>query len=235
MSNIILIPTYNESNNIAGIIADIRKYEKDIKIMVIDDNSPDNTAGIVKGLMETDQNISLLERKDKQGLGKAYIDALERVKKIDDIENIITMDADGSHDPKYIPEMLRLVYSYDLVIGSRYVKGGGVDNWEWYRRALSGWGNIYSRLILGIGIKDLTAGFVCFKKRLLGSLDLASFQSSGYAYQIEFKYKCLKYDKASYVEIPIIFHERKVGHSKLSLSIIIGGLLTPIKLRFLRY
>ena len=142
MSNIILIPTYNERDNIADLISRIRDYEKTAKIMVIADNSPDGTAEVVKNLMKRDPKIMLLERVKKEGLGAAYIDALSNLRKTGDIENVITMDADGSHDPKYIPGMLGKMKDYDLVVGSRYVSGGGVENWEWHRRTRSRRGNI---------------------------------------------------------------------------------------------
>ncbi|MFA6404936.1 MAG: polyprenol monophosphomannose synthase [Candidatus Paceibacterota bacterium] len=232
MSNIILIPTYNECDNIIDIISRIREYEKDILIMIIDDNSPDGTAKVVEELMIRDSRVTLFEHGRKEGLGVAYVDALNRVKTMKGIDNIITMDADGSHDPKYIHEMLKEVNNFDLIIGSRYVKGGGVENWEWYRRMLSCLGNIYSQIILGMKIKDLTAGYVCFRKSILDNINFKRFYNSGYAYQIEFKYYCVKICGASCVEVPIIFRERRKGQSKISLSIIIGGIITPIRLRF---
>lgn len=232
MSNIILIPTYNERDNIIEIVSNIREYDKDIQIMVIDDDSPDGTAEVVQGLMKQDNSILLLNRNKKEGLGAAYIDGLCRVRSMNSIDNIITMDADGSHDPKYIQYMLEAINDHDLVIGSRYIKSGGVENWSWPRKMLSYFGNIYSRAILRIGIRDLTAGFVCFRKSLLEKLDFKQFHNSGYAYQIEFKYHCVKYHKATWVEIPIIFSERREGKSKISLSIIFGGIITPIRLRF---
>lgn len=233
MKNIILIPTYNERDSIQGIIESIRSYAPLVQIMIIDDNSPDGTADLVREIMKKDNNVLLLNREKKEGLGAAYVYALKKVREIPDIENIMTMDADGSHDPKYIPIMFAKIKEKDLVVGSRYIRGGGVENWGFHRYALSAGGNIYSRIILGVGVHDLTAGFVCYKKSLLQKIDLDHLHASGYAYQIEFKYNCLR-TGCTYEEIPIIFKERRQGKSKMSMKIVIGGIITPLRLQFSR-
>lgn len=227
--DLILIPTYNEAETIGPLIRQIRVTGINARIIVIDDNSPDGTGEIVRKIADSDPAVSLLERPAKSGLGSAYVEALSKVRQMDGVQNMVTMDADGSHDPAYLQEMFRKLRDYDLVIGSRYVKGGGIEKWEWYRLFLSSLGNLYSRLILRLPIRDLTAGFVGFRRRVLDSLDLSRFDSSGYAYQIEFKYYCIK-QGWNYAEIPIIFKERRRGHSKISLAIIVGGLTMPWRL-----
>jgi dolichol-phosphate mannosyltransferase len=229
MKSVILIPTYNERSNIAELIKRIRISDPDIDLMVIDDNSPDGTAKLVKELMIKDQKLHIIERRAKDGLGEAYKEALLFLKKINRYEKIITMDGDCSHDPMYITPMLTISDKYDLVIGSRYVHGGGVECWQWYRELLSRMGNWYSCLVLGLQIHDLTSGFVCFNKNVLTKIDISKLNATGYAYQIEFKYQCLLLG-FSYSEYPIIFKERKTGSSKISISIIIGGIITPIRL-----
>ncbi len=229
MKTLILIPTYNERENILSIISDIRKIYPEIGIMVIDDNSPDGTGEVVKGLMNQDSNISILERSTKNGLGSAYVEALKNVRNMADVENVITMDADGSHDPAHLAAMLGKIKEWDVVIGSRYVNGGDTENWEWYRKLLSKWGNLYSQMILDLPVRDLTAGFVCFRRIVLDALDLDYFDSAGYAYQIEFKYYCMK-KGFRVTEIPIIFRERREGISKISTSIVWDGLILPVKL-----
>lgn len=228
--NIILIPTYNERANIAALISQIRSLHQGIMFMVIDDNSPDGTAEEVETVMKSDPLVTLLQREKKEGLGRAYIDALERVRMMPDIEHVITMDGDWSHDPIYISDLLEKAGSCDLVVGSRYVAGGGVDNWGWHRRLLSHWGNIYSAFILGVKVKDLTAGFVCFRRVVLDRIDFTRFASAGYSYQIEFKYYCIRAGFTC-AEVPIIFKERAVGKSKMSPSIVLGGIITPVRLR----
>ena len=156
MKNIILIPTYNEKENIKLIVAEIFGLLPEIKILVIDDSSPDGTAKTVRSLMERYSNLSLLERQQKTGLGDAYKDAISRVVKDKEIYSVITMDADGSHSPEYLGSFLDNIGQYDLVIGSRYIKGGGVANWENWRRYLSKFGNLYAKIFTGLAINRLT-------------------------------------------------------------------------------
>jgi dolichol-phosphate mannosyltransferase len=230
--NIVLIPTYNERENIAKIISRIRQYDAGIKIMVIDDNSPDGTKEVVKELMANDQGISILERQKKEGLGMAYIDAFNRVTSDSEPpDNIIIMDADGSHDPQCIPAMLQEIKRVDVVVGSRYVEGGGVRGWPRRREILSRFANFYCHFLLGVPISDLTAGFVCFRRKVLETIDFNRFHSLGYAFQVEFKFKAFK-SKCSFVEIPIIFEDRQKGDSKMALSIILESAFTPFRLLF---
>lgn len=234
MTDIILIPTYNEKENIKLIVAEISNILPAVKILVIDDNSPDGTATAVKFLMEKYSNLSLLERQHKTGLGDAYKDAISKVVKDKEIRSIITMDADGSHSPEYIKEFLNHIDNYDLIIGSRYVAGGGVSAWNFWRRLLSKFGNLYVRMLVASEINDLTAGFICVRREILERIDFNSIDSSGYAYQIEFKCHCLYALGAKIKEIPIIFKSRRGGESKISNQIISEGILAPWRILFKR-
>lgn len=195
--------------------------------MIVDDNSPDGTAEEVNVLKDRYKNISLLKRNKKEGLGAAYKHALVLCKTDSSIKNIVTMDADGSHDPKYIPLLLSQVKNYDLVIGSRYIAGGAIENWSPFRKSLSYFGNRYAQMFTRLPIKDLTSGFVAFRSSLLKKIPIDTISTSGYAYQIHFKYECLR-QGASYVEIPIVFREREYGQSKITFGIIVEGIITPL-------
>ncbi|PIV50749.1 dolichyl-phosphate beta-D-mannosyltransferase [Candidatus Falkowbacteria bacterium CG_4_8_14_3_um_filter_36_11] len=174
--------------------------------------------------------LSILERKKKTGLGDAYKKAIKEAIKNKDLRSIITMDADGSHSPQYLGEMLDNINNYDVVIGSRYIKGGGVENWEVWRRNLSKFGNLYANALTGIKISDLTSGFVCYKRDILEKVDFSKIDSSGYAYQIEMKYYLVNNLKVKYKEVPIIFKNRREGESKISNQIITEGIVAPLKL-----
>lgn len=230
MKDVILIPTYNEKENIQHTIACVFNYVTNVEIVVIDDNSPDGTRDIVREMQKKDPRIFLLERDKKEGLGAAYKSAIANVLLDKDVRTIITMDADGSHDPIYLPEFYKLLQTYDLVVGSRYVKGGGVQDWEAWRLMLSRFGNIYSRMLTNLNVRDLTAGFVGVRRDILEKIDWSEVGSTGYAYQIEFKYHCIKEGKSQVVETPILFKNRREGESKISNHIIREGLKTPFKL-----
>lgn len=230
MKNIILIPTYNEKENIRLIVAEIFNLLPEIKILVIDDNSPDETAQAVKLLMAQYSNLSLLERQSKTGLGDAYKDAINRVVQDKEIHSVITMDADGSHSPEYLKSFLDNISQHDLVIGSRYIKGGGVANWEKWRRYLSKFGNLYAKIFTGLAINDFTAGFMCIRRESLEKLDLNKISSSGYSFLIELKFYLIHGLGVRVYETPIIFKSRREGESKLSKQIIREGVKTPLKL-----
>ena len=197
--------------------------------MVIDDDSPDGTAGLVKSLMPQFPNLKILERQSKTGLGDAYKDAMSRVLADDEVRAIITMDADGSHDPEYLPIFLEKISQYDIVIGSRYVKGGGTESWEPWRRNLSRFGNLYARTLTGLPLNDLTAGFMCLRREFLKKLDLSKISSTGYSFLIELKYYLVVAHRAKFFEVPIIFRSRFGGESKISNQIIGEGVKTPLK------
>jgi len=229
--NIVVIPTYNERENIDALIKEIFSVVPEIHILVVDDNSPDGTAAAVEELMKKYPNLSLLKRPVKNGLGRAYIEAFKKLLTDFETENIITMDADFSHNPKYLPEMLEAAKERDLVIGSRYVKGGGITHWEFWRRSLSRGGNFYVRMILGRKILDWSSGFNCVKVSILRNIDLNKIGFSGYAFLSSLKYFLVKAG-ARAKEIPIIFEERRGGKSKISGNIIREGILAPWKLLF---
>lgn len=215
---LIIIPTYNERENIGLLIPAIRNVVPGAHILVVDDGSPDNTSGLVKELAGSLGSIFVLDRSKKEGLGKAYVAgfrwALER-----QYSYIFEMDADFSHDPKYLPGFLEAIRENDLVIGSRYKSGVNVVNWSMSRLLLSYCANVYARLVTGIPVKDCTGGFKCFRRTVLEALDLDSISSSGYSFQIEVNYFSWK-KGFRIAEIPIVFTDRKAGSSKMSSKIV---------------
>jgi dolichol-phosphate mannosyltransferase len=235
--DILLIPTYNERDTIGQIIREVRTLYPTLHILVIDDNSPDGTQKIVEQLQKELPYIELMRRKEKNGLGGAYKAALTKIKDDPTVRYIITMDADGSHRPEVIKDFIDAMRTHDVAIGSRYVKGNKhpTQNWELWRECVSRGGNIYSRILTGIPIKDLTSGFMCMKRTLLSRIDLSHIASGGYAYQIECKTKLIRGAHATCIEIPITFCERRAGKSKFSQRIIIEGILTPFRLFWQRF
>jgi dolichol-phosphate mannosyltransferase len=233
MKTIVVIPTYNESDSIENIIRKVFEILPDIKILIVDDNSPDGTAKIVETLMKSFVNLSIMKREGKQGLGKAYISAFKEILKDKEVSTIITMDADMSHDPVYIPILLEKREKYDVVTGSRYIKGGGVEGWEMWRKLLSIGGNFYTKIITRMPIYDLTAGFNAISTDYLRKIYLDGINNSGYAFLIELKY-LLNKNGAKMIEIPIIFKNRIMGESKISNHIITEGLFAPWRLIFNR-
>ncbi|MDO8669404.1 MAG: polyprenol monophosphomannose synthase [Candidatus Buchananbacteria bacterium] len=219
MKDILLLPTYNEKENIKSIISEVFSLVPNLEILVIDDNSPDGTAKEVEVMMSVYPGLKILKRKGKTGLGNAYKEAMLLVSQDNDIRSVITMDADGSHQPKYLPDFLASINDYDLIIGSRYVSGGGVENWEGWRRYLSRFSNIYAKLFTHLPINDLTAGFMCIKTDFLRRLDFSQISSSGYCFLIELKFNLIRNLNARVIELPIIFIERSKGASKFSLKI----------------
>lgn len=230
---IILIPTFNERENVGPIAREIFGLYPDISVLFIDDNSPDGTAQTVLDLQKQFPSLYLLQRSGGRGFGKSYLDAFRKVLSDgnDGYENIVMMDADFSHDPKEISRMLSKLENADVVNGSRYVAGGGVENWKWHRRFLSRFANFYTKKILGAKINDMTTGFVCLKKDVLKKLDLNKVHSEGYAFLVELKYKLLQAGVKFY-EHPIIYTERREGQSKMSTGVILESAVLPWKLRF---
>ncbi|MDP3963534.1 MAG: polyprenol monophosphomannose synthase [bacterium] len=231
MRDVIVIPTYNERESIAGLLEAVFAAVPAAHVLVIDDSSPDGTAKIVVDLRMRYPQLDLLVRPKKSGLGSAYIETFKRLVGDDTIRTITTMDADWSHNPAYLPRLFgEHDNGYDVVIGSRYIAGGGVPRWEAWRRFLSFGGNMYARLVTGAPIRDLTAGFVSFRRQLLARMDLDRISSEGYAYTIESK--CLAHRAGARIkEIPIIFEERRGGESKLSRHIIREGIMAPLRIR----
>ena len=219
MKSIVIIPTYNEKENIAEIIPAIFRQEKSISILVVDDNSPDGTADIVRKLQATYPELHLLSRAGKEGLGRAYIAgfewALER-----NFEFIVEMDADFSHRPQDLSLILKAGEQNDFVIGSRYVNGGATVNWTMMRKMISRGGSTYSRMILGFPIRDWTGGFNGWNARVLKGIDLPTVRSNGYSFQIELKYKACK-KGFKFKEVTIVFADRLVGQSKMNSKIVV--------------
>jgi dolichol-phosphate mannosyltransferase len=231
-NTVVLLPTYNERNNVARIIPEIFATTSNLSVLVIDDSSPDGTAEEVQRLMSLYSNLKLLSRSAKEGLGAAYKAGMEQVLADPLITKVLTMDADGSHATEYLQAMLAAGDTHDLVIGSRYVPGGGIENWEKWRYLLSQGANLYARLVTGLPVNDLTAGFACYRADLLRKIDFSRLHTSGYAFQIEIKHHAVRTLKGTFTELPIIFRARREGESKLSRHIIREGLKTPWKLRF---
>ncbi len=228
---IILIPTYNEKDNILGLLSRLTASYPDTEVWVIDDNSPDGTGAAVESFAKGNTSVRLIKREKKNGLGEAYKHALRIIQGMDDVALVLTMDADGSHDSASVAALFSALEDKDMAIGSRYVKGGAIDGWDRKRLLLSSGGNLYIRLLTGIPIRDSTAGFVAYRKAALDRLDLGRLSSAGYSYQIEFKNAMLE-SGSSYTEVPITFHERRIGSSKVSFKIVAEGLLTPFHIFF---
>lgn len=232
---VILLPTYNERENVATFIPELFSAVPETRVMVIDDSSPDGTGEAVRGLMQNYPNLSLLSRPKKEGLGNAYKHGFREVLAKSDADFVLLMDADGSHDVRYIQQLIDACEIHDIAIGSRYIRGGGIENWEQWRYLLSRYGNVYAQLLTGLPIRDLTAGFYCMKRSLLERLDLDAMKSSGYAFQIDLKFHAIHERGGRAKEIPIRFRQRREGESKLSRHIISEGLLTPLNLFYRRF
>jgi len=228
-STLIVIPTFNERENLEAIVEAILSTVPHAHILVVDDGSPDGTGVIADRLASEDERIHVLHRSGKLGLGTAYIAgfkyALAR-----DYQRIFEMDADFSHDPKYLPVMLDAAESADMVVGSRYVAGGGTRDWTLGRRLLSRGGGLYARTVLGMKVQDLTAGFICYRRETLEALDLNAVSSTGYVFQIELKYRVHLLGR-SIVEVPIVFPDRVAGTSKMDAGIAHEAITQVLKLR----
>lgn len=228
----IVIPTYNEAENIAAISQEILKNLPTGKIIIVDDDSKDNTEKIALQLAQKDSQIKFLSRRDKpRSFAQSYIDGFKAAF-TDNADNIIQMDADFSHDPKILPQMVEALANYDIVIGSRYTKGGKVENWPLIRRLISRGGGIYSQMVTGLPISDPTAGFVGWRRQALEKIDLDKIKSNGYGFQIEMKFNAHK-KNLRIKEIPITFTDRQLGASKMRKRIILEAALYCIKLRLL--
>ena len=216
----VVVPTYNERGNLKPLVEEIFGLKiNGLSVLVVDDNSPDDTGQLADELSQK-YPLQVLHRAEKQGLGKAYVEAFKDILSVENPPDyIIQMDADFSHDPKIIPKMLEEIKDHDLVLGSRYVPGGKIENWDLARRLISRFGNFYARLILGLPYRDLTGGFKCFRHEVLENINLDSLSSVGYCFQIE---TTLRAHRRGYKirETPITFVERKTGVSKFNPSII---------------
>ena len=228
--SLIIIPTYNELDNVQRLIPDVLNKYKNVDVLVVDDNSPDGTGDFIENLGKTMEGVKLLRRPAKMGLGTAYIDGFKFALN-ENYSYIFEMDADFSHDPKEIKNFLKAIKDKDLVLGSRYISGVNVVNWPMSRLLLSYFANMYTRIITGLPVRDATGGFKCFRKEVLGSIDFNKIKSNGYAFQIEMTYKAWK--KGFKIgEIPITFVDRVKGKSKMSKKIVREAITMVWKLRF---
>jgi len=230
--SLIIIPTYNEIDNIEKMIRTLFNLYPEISVLIIEDGSPDGTANVIKDLMKVYPRLAIIERVGKLGLGSAYIAgfkwALAR-----DYQYIFEMDCDFSHDPNQIPDLLAAAANHDLVIGSRYKDGIRIINWPFRRLLLSYGASIYTRFITGIPVHDTTGGFKCFRRAALLSLDFDKVISNGYSFQLELNYKIWA-KGFRLIEVPIIFYERRDGQSKMGGGIIIEAIFAVFRLRLKR-
>lgn len=229
MKSLVVIPTYNEKDNILKIIDAVFESVPEINILVVDDNSPDGTGDLVRNLCHNDKRVFLITRKEKSGLGTAYCRGFEWAIE-QEYDYIFEMDADFSHDPKMLPKFLEEIKENDLVIGSRYIKGVNVVNWPMSRLLLSYFANIYTKIITGMKINDATGGFKCFRASVLKEIDLSSIKTNGYGFQIEMNYRVWKLG-GKIKEIPIIFIDRMEGESKMNKKIVWEAVFLVWKLK----
>jgi len=227
---IVVIPTYNERSNIEKMIYTLIELYPNINILVVDDNSPDGTGDFVKSKSEEDNRIHVLQRAGKMGLGTAYVAGFKYMLE-NDYDFAVQMDADFSHDPKEVGNLLKAIDDYDLVIGSRYIQGVNVINWPMSRLLLSYFASIYTRVITGMPVMDATGGFKCFRREVLENINLDKVKSNGYSFQIEMNFKTYK-KKYKIKEIPIVFMDRVEGTSKMSKQIVREAVTMVWKLRF---
>jgi dolichol-phosphate mannosyltransferase len=230
MRYVVIVPTYNESDNIASLIPLILRQGEEFHVLIVDDNSPDGTGEIAEQLAAESARVHVIHRPQKLGLGTAYVAGFRWALDAG-ADLIFEMDADFSHNPAMLPHFLTAVADCDLVLGSRYVPGGGVENWPASRQFMSRGGSLYARTILGVGVRDLTGGFKCFRRHVLEALNLDDVEASGYAFQIEMTYRTLLHG-FRVKEMPIVFADRVQGISKMSRSVFLEAVVAVWKLRF---
>ena len=234
MKAIVVVPTYNERENLENFVNSVRAQPGNIDILVVDDNSPDRTGDLAEELAARfPGSVSVLHRERKEGLGPAYLAGFQHVLAHMDHDRIVQMDADLSHDPGYLPAFLQAAQTYDLVLGSRYVKGISVVNWDFKRLLLSKTASQYVRIVTGLPFTDLTGGFKCWRRQTLEGIDLRKVSARGYIFQTEMTYRA-HHMGFRVGEIPIIFYERNLGRSKISGPIIVEALFRVGLLRFKR-
>jgi dolichol-phosphate mannosyltransferase len=227
----LVLPTYNEAENIEAFVAAARaKLPATARVLIVDDSSPDGTGEIADRLAAEHDEVSVLHRQVKEGLGPAYIDGFRHALAAG-AELVLEMDSDFSHDPAYLPRLLEAAQRADVVLGSRYVPGGGVSDWGSLRKAISRGGSAYARLVLGLDVQDLTGGFKCFRREVLETIDFDSVQARGYAFQVEMTYRAIRAG-FKVVEVPIVFRERRAGSSKMDRAIVAEAVWRVPLLRF---
>jgi dolichol-phosphate mannosyltransferase len=214
----LVLPTYNEAENLEPLVEAARaKLPPTAQVLIVDDGSPDGTGAIADRLAERHEKVQVLHRSRKEGLGPAYIAGFRQAL-AHGAGFVLEMDSDFSHDPAYLPRLLEAAKRADVVLGSRYVDGGGVSDWGSLRQAISRGGSAYARRVLGVEVRDLTGGFKCFRREVLEAIDLEGITTRGYAFQVEMTYRAIRAG-FKVVEVPIVFRERRVGESKMDLSI----------------
>jgi dolichol-phosphate mannosyltransferase len=230
---VVCLPTYNERDNLEPMVRTLddifRRHDLDARVLVIDDSSPDGTGELADRLTGEFRFLSVLHRPEKQGLGPAYLAGFVWALATD-ADRIVEMDCDFSHDPEDLPRLIAATENADLALGSRYVQGGGTRNWGLGRRAVSRFGSLYARVLLGVGIRDLTGGFKCFRRTVLEGIGLERISTKGYAFQIETTYRALEVG-SRVVEVPIVFSEREAGTSKMSRGIVLEAVAKVPALR----
>jgi len=226
---VVCLPTYNERENLEQVLDALEPHG--VRVLVIDDNSPDGTGDLADRLAAERHWVSVLHRERKEGLGPAYLAGFREVL-AGGAEYVLEMDADLSHDPAVVPRLIEACTNgADVALGSRYVEGGGTENWGRGRRIVSAGGSLYARLLLGVPVRDLTGGFKCFRREVLERIDLDAVHSRGYAFQIELTYRALR-KGFRIVEVPIVFADRTHGHSKMSRGIFLEAVVRVPALRF---
>jgi dolichol-phosphate mannosyltransferase len=230
---VVCLPTYNERDNLEPMVRTLddvfRRHDLDARVLVIDDSSPDGTGELADRLTGEFRFLSVLHRPKKEGLGPAYLAGFVWALATD-ADRIVEMDCDFSHDPEDLPRLIAATQNADLALGSRYVEGGGTRNWGLARRAVSRFGSLYARALLGVGVRDLTGGFKCFRRSVLEAIGLERISTKGYAFQIETTYRALKAG-SRVVEVPIVFSEREAGKSKMSRGIVLEAMAKVPALR----
>lgn len=228
MKTLVVIPTYDERDNVAAMAEALFAVDSSLEILFVDDNSPDGTGDVIEGLIKNDSRIHCLHREKKEGLAKAYLAGFKRAIELG-ADRIVQMDCDFSHDPKDVPRLV--AEDADLVIGSRYVKGGATPGWPFKRRLISRMGGIFIRTVTGMPLKDPTGGFKCWKVSALKAMEYDTIESAGYSFQLEMNHRAWK-TGLEIREIPIIFTDRVKGYSKISAGIAVESIKISLRLRF---
>ncbi|MBO7207918.1 MAG: polyprenol monophosphomannose synthase [Kiritimatiellae bacterium] len=228
MKTLVVIPTYDERDNVAAMAEALFAVDPSLEILFVDDNSPDGTGDVIEGLIKNDSRIHCLHREKKEGLAKAYLAGFKRAIELG-ADRIVQMDCDFSHDPKDVPRLV--AEDADLVIGSRYVKGGATPGWPFKRRLISRMGGIFIRTVTGMPLKDPTGGFKCWKVSALKAMEYDTIESAGYSFQLEMNHRAWK-TGLKIREIPIIFTDRVKGYSKISAGIAVESIKISLRLRF---
>jgi dolichol-phosphate mannosyltransferase len=227
---LVVVPTYNEADNLPGLVDRLLELDLDLGVLVVDDGSPDGTGRLADQMAAADPRVSVLHRPGKEGLGRAYVAGFRHALEHSDARLIAQMDADFSHDPDRLPALAAAARTGAVAIGSRYTAGGGVENWGLGRRALSRGGSLYARLVLGLPVRDVTGGFKCWPREALAGLELEHLRAGGYGFQVETTFRA---HRAGFplAEVPIVFVDRRVGQSKMSLGIALEALWLVWSLR----